>query len=104
MVEYRKTHVNELKRLGAEWYIKKFDSRLRRKYGISQEQYAEFLCAQDNKCGICMSEFGDSYRYVDHDHTTGKVRGLLCMNCNTGLGHFKDNVVLLQSAERYLTK
>ena len=53
------------------------------------------------KCQIC-NKVPDAY-YLDHDWKTGKFRGWLCNNCNTGLGMFKDDLVLLENAKRYLT-
>lgn len=52
-----------------------------------------------NVCGICDK---DGHLMLDHCHTTGKIRGLLCNNCNLGLGNFKDSLDLLDRAKRYL--
>lgn len=59
--------------------------------------------AQDKKCAICSVsiELND---HVDHDHDTGKIRGILCENCNPGLGQFKDNPILLERAAIYLRR
>lgn len=68
------------------------------------------LREQNYKCAICGQEislFGSSQKliaHVDHDHKTGKVRGLLCKECNTGLGKFRDNIEYLLSAVSYLKK
>lgn len=59
------------------------------------------LEAQGGCCAICKAPKGNKL-CVDHDHRTGKVRGLLCSNCNAGLGMFKDSEDLLQSAKGYL--
>lgn len=78
---------------------------IKKKYGISKEQYEQLLQKQNNKCSICGVEHIDSHRkrlFIDHNHETGKIRGLLCQPCNTGLGHFKDNPVLLKKAVQYL--
>ncbi len=79
---------------------------IKRKYGISPEQYAEMLGKQGGRCAICgglePGGFGGQSFAVDHDHVTLKVRGLLCFSCNTGLGHFKDNAELLRRALEYL--
>lgn len=69
-----------------------------RKYGLSDEQYQTMLDNQDGKCAIC----GDVPTAVDHDHSTGLVRGLLCHSCNAGLGHFRDSPSLLEKAARYI--
>lgn len=83
---------------------------IKRKYGISKEIYFELMRCQNKKCAICEMEFGevvsgrgDVYRpCVDHDHNTGKVRGLLCHNCNRVLGIFKDSPLLFEKAITYL--
>lgn len=77
-----------------------------RKYGISIERYEQMLAEQNGACAICGSpDNGDKPTdrfHVDHCHTTGIVRGLLCLSCNHGLGKFKDSVESLRSAIRYL--
>lgn len=81
-----------------------------RKYGLTSDDYAIMLVAQDYQCAICGNEFPDGKEAngrplaIDHDWATGKVRGLLCGNCNRGLGCFKDNQEALQSAIAYLDK
>ncbi len=78
-----------------------------KKYGITPETYQELFNLQEGKCAICFSSEVSVARrsynlFVDHDHETGKVRGLLCHHCNTGLGHFRDKTEVLQEAIRYL--
>ena len=58
------------------------------------------LDQQKGKCAICNQEMEKPY--VDHCHNTKKIRGLLCVNCNFGLGSFKDNPKLLMKAIKYL--
>ena len=70
-------------------------------YGLSSEKYDAMLLAQENACAICHISF-DGTPHVDHDHTSGNVRGLLCHGCNIGLGHFRDNRDTLLSAADYL--
>lgn len=72
---------------------------LRRKYGLSPEQVEGLKEMQANKCAICKTP---TSLVVDHDHKTGKVRGLLCHLCNSSLGGFRDSPELLQSAVEYL--
>lgn len=77
----------------------------RRKYGIGPEQYAELLAKQGGKCAICGTTDpgrGREYLCVDHDHSSGTVRGLLCSPCNYALGQFKDDPDLLRAALEYL--
>lgn len=77
------------------------DKYLRKTYSISLEEYNEMLQKQNGLCWIC-GESSDLV--VDHDHESGKVRGLLCNLCNTSLGGFKDNIVSLEKAIAYLIK
>lgn len=75
------------------------------KYGITTEQYKQMLVDQNNLCKICnLPESSGRELYVDHNHLTNEVRGLLCNQCNTALGKFKDNPELLRSAIKYLTR
>jgi hypothetical protein len=73
------------------------------RYGITEEQYQQLVTLQENKCAICKREFVRT-PHIDHDHTTGEVRGLLCYSCNGAIGNFKDNVKALQNAINYLEK
>lgn len=73
-------------------------------YGIILEDYNEMFVNQNGCCKICgrhQSEFKKTL-CVDHCHTTGKVRGLLCSNCNIVLGQAKDDIEILKSAIKYL--
>lgn len=96
---YRERHPDRVERTQR-------DSKFRTKYGITLDQYEEMLEAQDGHCAICPAttpgRANRKYLYVDHDHETGKVRGLLCGNCNDGLGRFIDDIDLLASAIMYL--
>lgn len=90
------------------WFIankeKMRNHHLQGKFGMTIEQYNEFLNTQNNCCAICntpQSNFKQQLA-VDHDHQTGKVRGLLCGNCNNGLGRFKDDIEILKKAINYL--
>jgi len=86
--------------------LEKRDLIIRNQYGITLEQYNTMLKAQNYKCAICGNEDEVEGRKlaIDHCHTTGKVRGLLCGKCNRGLGLFYDNQELLSNAIKYLTK
>lgn len=74
------------------------------KYGIRQSDYEAMLAKQNGACAICCSTESRGYGrfHVDHCHTTGKIRGLLCQGCNTSLGKFKDNIQHLRAAILYL--
>lgn len=73
---------------------------LKRRYGITASDAEAMLLAQKGLCALCRAA---PAVHVDHDHVTGKVRGLLCFNCNGGLGQFKDRIDVLQAAVDYLT-
>lgn len=82
------------------------ERNLQRAFGIGVEEYNDLLKAQGNCCAICNKDESLFTRRlaVDHCHTTGKVRGLLCIYCNTALGKFEDNETLLQAAIEYLKR
>lgn len=76
---------------------------LRHRYGLDIESVVAMWESQGRACAICKSEISlERTAHVDHCHVTNKVRGLLCFYCNGALGKFKDNVVTLQAAIRYL--
>jgi hypothetical protein len=101
--------------------------RLRR-FGLTPEQFEEMLRAQDFKCAVCRADKvgnkrsgkgakprldtpwpttaqdGDFTWHIDHDHLTGKVRGLLCHHCNAALGHVKDDPAILAALIKYLAR
>lgn len=82
-------------------------SYIKWKYGLSKEEYEAMLSSQTNLCAIC-KQTGRHIRFdklcVDHDHSTGKVRGLLCGKCNSAIGLLADNPELLRAAADYLEK
>lgn len=78
------------------------DSMLRWRYGVSLEQVNSMREAQQGCCAICAVELDTTLTNVDHCHNTGKVRGLLCVNCNRGLGAFRDNIQNMEKALEYL--
>jgi hypothetical protein len=86
---------------------KKREQKFRNRYKINLPYYNLLATKQSNKCAICghvPSGAGiDKYLRVDHDHTTKKIRGLLCLKCNSGLGFFKDDIDLLNKAKLYLS-
>lgn len=79
---------------------------LTRKYGIASEEYEEMYSAQNGQCAICGTHADESIRglFVDHDHSSGKVRGLLCIRCNGLLGYCDDTETVLIKAIEYLQK
>jgi hypothetical protein len=82
--------------------------RLRSRYGISYEEYLILLERNGNCCRICgitNEKYNELYHKdlsIDHCHTSKIIRGILCDNCNTGLGQFKDDIELLDKAKNYL--
>lgn len=77
------------------------DKSGRRYLGITKANVVELLDDQEYCCAICGREI-DLSSAVDHDHTTGKIRGMLCLSCNCGLGQFRDDIGLLAKAIFYL--
>jgi hypothetical protein len=84
------------------------DAQMRCKYGIGLVEYAAILEKQGGGCAICGAPPSKRPRSdratlcIDHDHTSGEVRGLLCRGCNHGLGQFADNAEILEKAAAYL--
>ncbi len=83
---------------------KQKDKDLRRNYGISLTEYNQMLDDQHHGCKICGKDKQQNGRdlAVDHCHSTGKVRGLLCNNCNRALGYFEDDQNRMRLAMQYL--
>ena len=76
---------------------------IKAKYGLTMEQVNSMKTLQNHKCAICEDHFDNEYKtQIDHCHQTGKVRGLLCINCNWLLGKSQDNPELLRKAANYL--
>jgi len=76
---------------------------VKRTYGISKDDWHVILAKQNNKCAICDTYSDDKgFFHTDHCHISKKIRGLLCINCNTILGHSKDNIKILENAINYL--
>lgn len=102
--EYQQKHPEKVKIWGTRKYRKK-------NYGLSEAQYQKMVSDQNGVCAICFKEETHRGRggdvtplAVDHDHSTGKVRGLLCFACNTGIGKLNDDPRLLQNAIVYLMR
>ena len=84
---------------------------LKRKYNLTQQEYNIKLTNQKHQCAICGKEAKNNIRggkldplHIDHCHITNKIRDLLCHQCNSGLGQFKDSIENLQKAIDYLRK
>lgn len=109
-----KIKVDEKRKLWREANKEKFlgycrKSNLKTKYGMSLEEYNLMYEQQGGCCAICgIHERDSSGRWhklhIDHSHITNKVRGLLCNDCNIGIGYLKDNPEILLNASRYLNE
>ena len=96
--EYRKLHKIEVKNGLREWNLKT-------NFGMTIQNYEELLDKQNGTCDICngINENGNRLS-VDHDHNTGKIRSLLCSNCNLMIGNAREDVVVLNNAIEYIKK
>lgn len=100
---YFQEHKEEYKQANSVWRLKN-KKKLRNKnllyyFGITLDQFNHILKQQNNKCAICSKENPTD---LDHNHSTGKIRGILCRHCNTALGLFKENVQTIENAIGYL--
>lgn len=82
----------------AQW-----DWHTKNKYGVTSQQVADMFEDQAGACAICGSSLFDSC-HIDHCHTTGKIRALLCRGCNQGLGSFNDSPEALLAAADYINQ
>lgn len=104
---YMREWHRKARRANKETYLDKY---FQKKYGVTLEWHRQTLEDQGGNCAVCgKPEFvkilGELISLsVDHDHATGKARGLLCTKCNRGLGLFNDNVGLLKAASDYISK
>ena len=79
------------------------DRYLQRKYGITLADYDRLFAAHDGGCWICGRKPKPGRNlHVEHDHKTGRVRGLACWRCNSGLQHFRDDAILFRQAADYI--
>lgn len=99
-------HAKKREKQRESGYIKFY--HIKRRYGVTEEEYNSLLESQDGSCALCDSKiesyFGTDKLVVDHCHTTGKVRGLLCSACNLLLGHIekRGGTAFLEAASKYL--
>lgn len=97
-VKHKRIHRKKLAKKASERYANKVRLDL---YGLTEEQFKKI---DTGNCAICGVHFSALRKrlHIDHDHATGKVRGMLCNKCNLGLGQFNDSVDLLKKAIGYL--
>ncbi len=94
--QWRKNNKKKDKDLKRRYHLKKY-------FGITLEEYDQMMADQDGTCAICNEPcFSKPSLAVDHCHDTNRIRGLLCHQCNVGLGAFKDSTHLLKEAIKYL--
>lgn len=114
---WRKNHPNKVKEIKRNTYLRHIgkysrEAILRKYKNITREEYEKLLEYHNNKCGICNREETRIARKdgtasplsIDHDHKTGKIRGLLCNQCNRALGFFEDSISSLTNAIDYLKR
>lgn len=116
---WREAHPELKKQRSREWQAKKREQmradgtwkehvraeNLKKLFGITIADYERMLVEQNGVCAICCRKCKTGKRLaVDHDHATGEVRGLLCTNCNQGLGKYRDDPLLLRTAASYLER
>jgi len=80
------------------------DAYLMRIYQITLEDFRGMLLTQEYRCAICNKNLSEKTAIVDHNHKTGKVRAIVCHNCNRLLGEAKEDIKILQLAILYLSK
>jgi hypothetical protein len=85
-----------------EWSRAKRSAHLKRKYGITIEEFERISKDQGDRCKTCLRGTDEIWLCVDHCHTSGKIRGLLCNTCNSALGGVNDNVETLENMIEYL--
>ena len=82
--------------------------RLKKKYGLTEASFQAMMRAQKNRCAICFIEMaevkGARSAAVDHNHTTGVIRSILCVGCNTGIGFFYEDPKVMRAAADYIEK
>lgn len=129
-VNYRQTHREKFREYNAKYYanhkeeirhkdrlkysldkegykLRARKREIKRIYGLDHEVLLEMISGQDEKCAICRVSFNNGklgQACIDHDHKTGKVRGILCRGCNLILGHIEKNNNFLTLAKQYLNK
>ena len=108
--KWRADNKDKTKKTKEKWLLKNQDyrqivsvrSHLKRKYGMTIEEYERMVENQNGVCAICKKPDTIARLSVDHNHKTKKIRGLLCRNCNSVLGLAKDSPIILESAIKYL--
>lgn len=105
MRDWRKSHPERVKVHNETSRLYQANSKFG-KYGITEDDYNDMFVSQNGKCGICGKHQTEikAALHIDHNHKTGRVRGLLCSSCNFGIGHLQDDIKILRCAILYLNK
>ena len=106
MRRYREKYPEKSRESSRRWAAKNVERVKRRtrfrKYGLTEERFRAMREEQGYKCAICRNPLTQKNLCIDHNHETGKVRGLLCKSCNQYLGRIREQAVLLRTAIDYL--
>lgn len=102
--DYYKRNKKQILQRRALYKNRKREMFLKRKYGIGQETYLNMVEEQSGLCAICGNPPSFKGLYIDHDHKSGRVRGLLCNKCNTGIAMLLDDDLTLNRASLYLRR
>lgn len=106
--QYSKEYYQKNKLVWKERYFKRKQAKklfinYKKLYGITKDEYLEMSASQNHVCKLCLKPCQSGKRLaVDHCHTTGRIRGLLCSKCNQAIGLFKDNYNTVLRAAEYL--
>lgn len=107
----RKKNENAWKKIQGDERLKELRAatvrrhHLKTRFGLTVEEYDRMWEVQDGRCAVCPRELESGYKtHVDHDHETGTVRGLLCMQCNTSLGKLKEDEEIVRNLLSYIQK
>lgn len=109
---YRTAHPEQIKAYSVRYSPVNRANHRKWAYGVAAPEYEKMLAAQDGRCAVCGADNSGSVNkdgtfrsmFVDHDHATGKVRGLLCRSCNSALGYAHDNPEVLMKLAEYLNR
>ena len=107
--QYNIIHKEHIKIWSKKYHVlvkeKRKIQRLKRMYGMSLEEFTQLFNSQNNVCAICKgTEWKNKRPYVDHNHITGEIRGIICHKCNIAIGMIKEDINIAQSIIQYLIK
>ena len=106
MKKWRTNNPEKAKEADRRWRVNNPDKlrnkHLKRKFGITLEQFNLMFDSQKGRCQICDKHEEEKLLAVDHNHRTGMVRGLLCNNCNLSLGLINEDIKILQNMIKYI--